>query len=80
LPYVPLNGHAVPGAHWKLPAIDVFVAADRPLAWIDDAHDEDSVRWAAARPAATLLVGTEPRTGIAPEHVAQLTEWAKALR
>jgi hypothetical protein len=79
LPYVPLNGHAVPGAHWKLPAIDAHVPSDRPVAWIDDAHDEDCARWAAARPGPTLLVATEPRTGITAEHVLHLSEWASAL-
>ena len=79
LPYVPLNGHAVPGAHWKLPAIDAFVPSKRPLAWIDDGHDDDCARWAATRSAPTLLVGTDPPTGLTANHVAQLIEWAKSL-
>jgi hypothetical protein len=80
LPYIPLTGDAVPGAHWKLAGIDAFVRPERPLAWIDDAHDEDCVTWAAARSAPTLLVPTEPPTGITGEHVARLRGWAGSLR
>jgi hypothetical protein len=80
LPYVPLKGDAVPGAHWKLAGIDSFAGSTRPLAWIDDAHDDDCVAWAARRPGPTLLVGTDPPTGIGPEHVARLRDWAGALR
>jgi hypothetical protein len=79
LPYVPLIGRAVPGAHWKLAGIDAFVAPDRPLAWIDDAHDEACVEWAAARRAPTLLMATEPPAGITAEHVGRLRGWAGAL-
>jgi len=46
-------------AHWKLEAIDTYAGA-RPLAWIDDAHDDACRAWALARPAPTLLVATEP--------------------
>ena len=79
LPYVHLTGRAVPGAHWKVPAIDAHVSPERPLAWIDDAHDEACAQWALARPGPTLLVATDAPTGITAEHVARLTAWAKAL-
>lgn len=79
LPYIPLSGDAVPGAHWKLAGIDARVEPNRPVAWIDDAHDEACVAWAAARPGPTLLVGTEPPTGITADHVARLRDWARAL-
>ena len=29
-----------PTRHWKLAAIDAFAGSRRPLAWIDDAHDD----------------------------------------
>src|ERR1700694_2365043 len=28
------------GRHWKLAAIEDYAGPDRPLAWIDDAHDD----------------------------------------
>jgi hypothetical protein len=68
-----------PGAaHWKLDAVDRH-AGDRPLAWIDDAFDDSCHAWAAARPAPTLLVATDPAVGLADAHVALLTRWAAAL-
>lgn len=68
-------------AHWKLAAIEQH-AADRPLAWLDDALDQRCKDWAAARSAAapTLLVHTEPATGLTEAHVQQLRDWAAALR
>jgi hypothetical protein len=68
-----------PDRHWKLDAIDAFAGSERPLAWIDDAHDESCVAWAAARPAPTLLVATEPATGLSAAHAEQLSAWAAAL-
>jgi hypothetical protein len=79
LPYIPLNGHALPAAHWKLAGIDAFAAPERPVAWIDDAHDDACIAWAEARPAPTLLVGTQPPTGITAEHVRRLRDWAECL-
>jgi hypothetical protein len=79
LPYIPLTGAALPAAHWKLGGIDGTVAPDRPVAWIDDAHDEACAEWAAERPGPTLLVGTEPATGITTGHVAELRAWAAGL-
>ncbi len=63
--------------HWKLAAIDAYAGRDRPLAWIDDAHDHGCSRWAAARPAPTLLVPTEPAIGLTDDHVAELLQWAQ---
>jgi hypothetical protein len=65
--------------HWKLAAIDRYAGPDRPLAWIDDAHDDACAQWATRRSAPTLLVATEPAVGITPAHVAQLRDWAGAL-
>ena len=53
--------------------------AQRPLAWIDDAHDAACRDWAAARPGATLLVATEPDVGLTAEHADALHEWVQSL-
>lgn len=75
-PVLRFDGHAVWGsAHWKLGAIDEY-AADRPAAWIDDNLDEECRAWAESRPAPTLLVKTEPATGIGEEHVDRLLDFA----
>jgi hypothetical protein len=70
----------IPQAHWKLGAIDAFAGPDRPLAWIDDAHDESCAAWARRRPGPTLLVATEPSIGLTERHVATLLGWARAAR
>jgi len=66
-------------AHWKLSAIDAY-AGDRPAAWIDDNFNDACFAWAQRREAPTLLVHTEPATGITDEHVAELEAWAVGLR
>jgi hypothetical protein len=68
----PVGGHG----HWKLAAIEAYAGPQRPLAWIDDAHDEACHAWAAGRRAATLLVATTPATGLTADHVAELLAWA----
>lgn len=80
LPYLsfdrnPGRGHA----HWKLAAIEAH-AGDRPLAWVDDALDAHCEAWARAREtvSATLLVRTEPATGLTDEHVDALVAWAQS--
>lgn len=67
------------GAHWKLAAIDAHAGPHRPLAWIDDLHDERCTRWADERPGPTLLVGTEPAVGITGAHVERLLAWARRV-
>jgi hypothetical protein len=65
-------------AHWKVGAIASH-AGTRPLAWIDDAHDESCREWARERAAAgasTLLISTDPAVGMTGQHVATLTAWA----
>jgi hypothetical protein len=69
---------AVP-RHWKLDAIDAFAGPGRPLAWIDDAHDDSCREWAADRAGPTLLIVTEPAIGITPAHVRGLGDWAASL-
>lgn len=63
-------------AHWKLRAIDAYAGPDRPVAWVDDAHDERCHAWAAGRPGRTLLVTTDPAVGLTREQAAQLEAWA----
>lgn len=62
-------------AHWKLDAIEAY-AGSRPLAWIDDAHDDDCRAWATVRSSATLLVTTEPHAGLTDADVEQLLAWS----
>ncbi len=77
LPSLTFGGRAVFGsAHWKLEAIDDY-AGERPAAWIDDNLDERCRAWADNRDAPTLLVRTEPDTGMSDQHVEQLLRWAK---
>jgi hypothetical protein len=63
-------------AHWKLDAIESFAGPERPLAWIDDAFNDACHEWAAARGAPTLLVQTEPATGLTEQETALLRDWA----
>jgi hypothetical protein len=84
LPYLGFDDHEVgagettPG-HWKLGAIDAY-AGSRPLAWLDDAFNDACHAWAAAREAPTLLVATEPVSGLTQAHAERLMEWAAGLR
>lgn len=79
LPFLSFDGRAVFGsAHWKLDAIEAY-AANRPAAWIDDHLDEACVAWADQRRAPTLLVQTQPPTGITDAHVDELLAWAGDL-
>jgi HAD domain in Swiss Army Knife RNA repair proteins len=66
-------------AHWKLDAIEAH-AAGRPLAWIDDALNEECRAWADARAAPTLLVQTEPEHGLTAAESQLLARWARELR
>ena len=78
-PYLSFSGTTPQvNGHWKLAAIDEY-ARERPLAWIDDAHDERCRGWAEARPVPTLLVSTDPAVGLTQEHVTDLLAWAAQL-
>jgi hypothetical protein len=61
--------------HWKLPAIEAYAGQTRALAWIDDAHDDESRAWAERRPGPTYLVDTEPPSGMTSAHVRALQDW-----
>jgi hypothetical protein len=76
-PHLTLGGSDPSGReHWKLAAIDRYAGSARPLAWIDDAHDQTCSDWASARGGPTLLVTTEPAVGLTGAHVARLLRWA----
>ena len=78
LPYLSFDGAVkLPPAHWKLAAIDAYAGPARPLAWIDDAHDERCGAWAAARAGPTRLVTAQPHVGITADHVANLLGWTQ---
>jgi hypothetical protein len=79
-PHVAFPDRPEPAAHWKLAGIDAFAGATRPLAWIDDSHDAACHAWAAARPAPTLLVTTEPDVGLTEAHARELRGWALRTR
>jgi hypothetical protein len=78
-PHVTFTDRPEDDAHWKLGGIDAYAGRDRPLAWIDDAHDARCHAWAAERPGATLLVATETHTGLTERQVERLEAWAADL-
>jgi hypothetical protein len=78
LPFLTFTAEEGATRHWKLAAIEAH-AGDRPLAWIDDAHDDSCRAWASSRAAPTLLVTTDPATGLTLAHVEALERWAAGL-
>jgi hypothetical protein len=64
--------------HWKIESIDEH-AGERPLAWVDDDHNDACHAWAARRPAPTLLVATDPSKGLDDEAAEALLCWAATL-
>lgn len=78
LPYVAFEDRPRRASHWKLAAIDGHAGDERPLAWVDDAHDDACRAWAGERSGDTLLVTTEPAVGLTDEHVTTLLAWARA--
>ena len=68
-----------PARHWKLEAIEAGVGAERPVAWVDDGFDDTCEAWAEVRPGPTLLVRTEPASGLTEAHVTRLERWAREL-
>lgn len=79
LPHLSFGDALAPGRHWKLDAIDAHAGQQRPLAWVDDAHDDECRDWALTRPGPTLLVTTEPAIGLTAAQRDQLLAWAAAL-
>jgi hypothetical protein len=82
-PHVPLGRGTRPGVslagHWKLDAIDAFAGRDRPVAWVDDAHDDACMRWVATRPGPSLLLTTDPAVGFKTSDADTLISWAARL-
>jgi hypothetical protein len=78
LPFLTFTAQDGAQKHWKLDAIDDH-AGDRPLAWVDDAHDDSCRAWASSRRAPTLLVTTDPAAGLTAAHVEALEGWAGRL-
>jgi hypothetical protein len=78
IPHMKFTEDAESG-HWKLSAVDRYAGSERALAWLDDAHNDACLAWAAARPGPTLLLGTDPAIGITEAHVAELLAWAEDL-
>jgi hypothetical protein len=77
LPWLSFQGQARFGtAHWKIASIERY-AGERPLAWVDDCHDETCHAWAERRPAPTLLVATEAAAGLTDAHAETLIRWAR---
>ena len=77
-PHVPFDKLDRPAdAHWKLVGIDAYAGRSRPLAWIDDAHDDRCTAWAQGRNGPTLLVSTEPAVGLTDDHVTELLAWRR---
>lgn len=80
LPLVPFDELNRPAsARWKLVGIEAYAGPSRPLAWVDDAHDDRCTQWAAARRAPTLLISTTPAIGLTEAHVAELLAWVDSL-
>ena len=71
--------HGEHAGHWKLPAVAAFLGPDRPAAWVDDTFTADCFEWARRRSGPTLLVPTDPPTGLAAQHAQRLADWSKAL-
>jgi hypothetical protein len=67
-------------AHWKIDAIDQYAGSNRPVAWVDDCHDESCRTWAEGRPAPTVLISTRAEEGLCDEHVERLVAWAESVR
>jgi hypothetical protein len=65
--------------HWKLAAIDRYAGPERPVAWIDDTHDDRCRAWVEVRSAPTLLISTDPAVGLTDQQVDELLEWAASV-
>lgn len=59
----------------KLPDVVRFVG-DRAAAWVDDQLGPEVHAWAASRVAPTMLLATDHRVGLTPQHIERLREFA----
>ncbi|MFE4855878.1 HAD domain-containing protein [Streptomyces sp. NPDC056670] len=86
LTYVDLPRPKITTSHpngylWKRDYVDAWLG-DEPAAWIDDDFTALDHEWAVQRTAAgfpTLLVQPNARLGLQPEHLTQVTAWARGL-
>ncbi|MBB1255248.1 hypothetical protein H3146_18085 [Streptomyces sp. OF3] len=86
LPYVDLPRPQITtsrpnGYLWKRDHVDAWLT-DAPAVWIDDDFAELDHTWAAeraARGSPTLLVQPDPRLGLQPDHLTEITTWASQL-
>ncbi|MEU4744482.1 HAD domain-containing protein [Actinosynnema sp. NPDC023658] len=72
-----------PGGPWKWRAVAEF-AGGRPLAWLDDEHDEagkESRGWfdRVRAEVPTCLCHVDPRRGLRPEHLDGIRTWAATV-
>jgi hypothetical protein len=79
-PHLRFDDATAPGRHWKLDAIDAHAGPLRPLAWVDDGHDDGCRAWARARPGPTLLIATDPARGLTAPDRDRLLAWAGSLQ
>ncbi|HEY3751719.1 MAG TPA: HAD domain-containing protein [Pseudonocardiaceae bacterium] len=69
---------------WKWPGVTAY-AAGRPLAWLDDEHDDADYALARAAfdrdraEAPTLLCHVDPRYGLLTSHLDRIRNWAADL-
>ena len=54
-------------------------AGSRPAAWIDDLHGPEARTWRKHRQAPTLLISTDPASGLTRADVTKAASWARAL-
>jgi hypothetical protein len=79
LPHLTFDGAARFGsAHWKLGPLQAY-GQRRALAWIDDNFDDSCYEWSRRRQEPTLLVPTEPATGLGEAETEALIAWARGL-
>jgi hypothetical protein len=79
LPHLTFDGAARFGsAHWKLGPLQNY-GQGRALAWIDDNFDDSCYEWSRGRQEPTLLVPTEPATGLGEAETEALVAWARGL-
>lgn len=78
-PCLTFGGLAVFGSvDWKLDAV-AATADGRAAAWVDDNLDDSCDAWAYSRILPTMLVTTEPQTGLTDELVQALILWAAEI-
>ncbi|WP_405808757.1 HAD domain-containing protein [Streptomyces sp. NBC_00210] len=82
-PYLDLPRPQITTSHpngylWKRDHVDPWIGRN-PVVWIDDDFTALDHAWAAERTARghpTLLIQPDPYTGLQPDHLAKVREWA----